>query len=445
MKALMTFCLSLVALSAHATSIDAVTPQDAGPAQDVPPFPKCTTSADCGPNDSCQGGLCLWAGPPCKVKTDCTFEKGEGCKDGHCQFIGPPCKTQKDCFSGEYACNDGFCEWVGCTSDAACIDGMLCDPTSKMCVAKACASHADCPAAGTKCVYGACGVPLPGSCQTTPDCGAYAVCELNPNGGGGSTPGSVDAGSSAADVAPGPSFDPWGLCLIDVPALPADATCAALCETLATCEAEASVPAGADAGTAAQDVVAMPDAALPGQKPAPIVDYKAWSQKLCGARCDFAQARKLATAAIADYAACAEKNKDCKALLAFCVAEQQTLIAALESLPATPPSELLSPPDVDPPPTGAETPLSWGDTAGGQLDAATSRQGTSADASPPPGRAESGGTDVSPGGDATITGDAGTTKAPSGGGCQSGPPGGAGWVAAVALLLALGARRRPIG
>ena len=489
MKQWMVFVVVLAASpSAWAEDAGGAVPiSDAGmPMEDVPPWKSCAVDTDCAADESCQNGTCQWAGAACEKIADCN--PGEACVDSHCQWIGPPCSTEDDCSpfddcvgafciykgppcaakdecSPMEACDDGHCVWVGCSSDADCGKGSTCDVQAKWCSSVGCSQSSDCPNDGSACIYGLCGDPK-GLCQKPEDCQTLTMCSLGSSGAEAKPAPAQDGGGVSIDTSGDDAIfwggDPWGQCVIDVAALPEDATCKALCAQAAECAAVmngggAPDPA-ADGGGAPADASGFVPPPEDAGAWTPSPEYIAWIEKTCLATCNYAVAAGVAGTTVSDLAACLEGKADCAAMDAECGDEGEAWSKLMSEVPMLP-SEGFEPP-FDP---GGD--VDWGD--GTSIGAETQEPGTdtgssgNADVGLPIGTGDGeavsdlydpgpGGSDVSaagpdaggPGGNA----DGGsTTPAPSSGsgGCSSAAAPAAPWMALLVLLALVSLRRKP--
>lgn len=148
-------------------------PPDAGaPAPNRVCLPPCNDASDCGQDGpalydsshyACLDGVCRFQG--CRSDTECAeaIDQDHDCDESlatpQCRRT---CQSPGDCAlasselngTDNYACVDGFCEWLGCNSDQECIDdigdGHICmaeDSTDRLAIAscaKACATVSDC-------------------------------------------------------------------------------------------------------------------------------------------------------------------------------------------------------------------------------------------------------------------------------------------------------------
>jgi len=109
----------------------------------------CTRNTQCNVNEACLGGSCqpLYASNPpgsgywCNVDAQCTvYEK---CKDYHCVRCQAgeclnrgslnPCWNDNQCLIAE-VCTQGLCQAVPCKTDNQCGITEVCDPTSQVCI-----------------------------------------------------------------------------------------------------------------------------------------------------------------------------------------------------------------------------------------------------------------------------------------------------------------------
>ena len=267
-------------------------------------------------------------GTLCESGADCAG--GEVCLYGTCQ-TAEECASNADCWSG-WCGSEGVCtEAPACTTDAECGDGNICD-------------------------YGYCG-PKGRSCLSDADCGAMARCEFSEppqievsEGSGSASSGSSgsegsDGGAAPDNGAPMPPREdqeipvepPVGItrgeCVLDVEAVPTDATCEALCEAIAACslstrgaeptpgEATEPSPGASDSASPEADAGFAPDRepAEAYEPSEPTAEEIAEFATACTAFCSYGVATQTAGyEGLGAALACVEAQASCDAIDAAC-------------------------------------------------------------------------------------------------------------------------------
>ena len=120
-----------------------------------------------------------------------------GKKKKRCKKLTQGCGGKSKCCQG-LTCTNGACACPagtvpsgnacvqqpgqpGCTSNAQCGAGQVCQAGSCVPIPLQCTQDADCGEAGVICVNGAC-VIQPGECEQDNDCGPNELCGTGPNG-----------------------------------------------------------------------------------------------------------------------------------------------------------------------------------------------------------------------------------------------------------------------
>ena len=143
------------------------------------PFKNCQEDAQCGAGEQCAAGVCEPTDGTCSSNGDCNA--GELCStQGVCYTPSVTgCTSDAQCGASQRCSNDGACVAIdgGCTKNADCGDGFLCDPTALVCVEDTrhlCTSDAEC-LGDEVCVDGACQAPTP-ECVNENDCLGVEIC-----------------------------------------------------------------------------------------------------------------------------------------------------------------------------------------------------------------------------------------------------------------------------
>jgi hypothetical protein len=247
-----------------------------------------------------------------------------------------------------------------CQGNSFCVDGIcLSDDPSGPPPVPDCASDTDCPS-GAYCIYGVCD---PDACKTDADCGAYTACELwsaqlttvsagsaSTDASGGSSGGS--SGNSAEPAPPPPPEEEeevpttpeveYGHCALVVETVPADPSCAKLCELLAPCvgvEVDAapvangggaatpgSTPADPDDPDSNGTGTETPPATEETETPPSSFDLEAY-KTVCTAICSYGVLTKDGADEAAAALSCVAAQPSCEAINGVCEADGGALDA----------------------------------------------------------------------------------------------------------------------